>query len=100
MPKKNSRNNNFLNTYKKKTSPKIYSLLVELVNEDKDNFAEEVVKIDYLIEYSSTCIKQKDFEEAKDTLDKVQMRIDRLEQEGVNIEYLKYLYEGLIKKLK
>jgi len=100
MPKKSSRNNNFLNTYKKKTSSKIYSLLVELVNEEKDNFAEDVVKIDYLLEYSSTCIKQNDFDEAKDALSKIKIRIDKLDSEEINTEHLKYLYEGLIKKLK
>lgn len=100
MAKKNTRNNDLLNSSKSKTSPKIYSLLVKLVNDEREDLAEIVLKIDYLLEYASTSIKQKDFEEAKEGIDKAKDRIDILKNEGVNIEYLEYLYEGIAKKIK
>ena len=37
MSKMSSRNNDFLNSYKNKTSEKIYSLLLKLINEDTSN---------------------------------------------------------------
>ena len=39
MAKKTSRNTDILRDSKRTTSPKIYSLLVELVNEDRDDLA-------------------------------------------------------------
>lgn len=100
MAKVNSKNNDFLNLAKKSSSPKIYSLLVELVNYDRQDLAEVVTKIDYLLEYTSTCIKQKDFREAKDSIKRVEERLDMLKGEKVNIEYIEYLYEGIKKKIK
>lgn len=98
MTKKSSRNNDLLYNSKAKASPQIYSLLLKLVNEDKEDLAQVVIKIDYLLEYASSCIKQKDFEEAKEGLTKAKSRIDMLKKEEVNTEYLEYLYAGIAKK--
>lgn len=100
MAKITSRNNDLLFNSKSKISPKIYSLLVGLVNEDKEELAKIVLKVDYLLEYASVAIKQKDFSEAKEALEKAKVRIDNLKEEGVNTEYLEYLYEGIEKKVK
>lgn len=100
MAKKTTRNNKLLYNAKAKTSPKIYSLLVDLVNEDREDLAEVVLKIDYLLEYSSSCIKQKDLDEARDSLDKAKNRIDMLKEEGADTEYLDYLYGGIKSKAK
>lgn len=100
MAKKSSRNNDFLNSNKDRTSPKVYSLLLELVNEDREDLAREVVKIDYLLEYSSTCVKQRDFDQAKETLNNAETRINDLKKQGVDTEHLEYLHEGIAKKCK
>ncbi|MBW6409492.1 hypothetical protein [Clostridium weizhouense] len=99
MAKKNSRNNDLLKDTKGTTSPKIYTLLVDLVNEDKEKLAEDVLKIDYLITYASNCIKDKDFREAKEVLIMIKTRIDKLKDEGVNIKYIIYLYDKLKSRL-
>jgi predicted translin family RNA/ssDNA-binding protein len=98
MTKKSSRNNDFLFNSKSNASPQIYSLLNDLVNLDKEDLAKVVIKVDYLLKYASTCIKQKDFEEANEGLNKAQSRIDMLKNEEVNTEYLEYLYAGIAKK--
>lgn len=98
MAKKSSRNNDLLYNFKEKASPQIYSLLLQLVNEDREDLAQVVVKIDYLLEYASSCIKQKDLEEAKEALEKAKSRIDMLKNQEVNTEYLEYLYNGISKK--
>ncbi|MGL4107164.1 hypothetical protein [Clostridium sp. LP20] len=100
MAKKNSSNNDFLYKAKDSTSHKIYPLLVELVNEDREELAEQVTKIDYLLEYTSTCIKQKDFREARDTIKRVEDRLNILKKEKVDMGYLEYLYEGIKNKIK
>lgn len=100
MAKRNSRNTDILKDTKDTTSPKIYSLLVELVNNDKEDLAEDVLKIDYLLTYTSNCIKDKDFREAKDTIKMAKVRIDKLIDNNVNIEYLKYIYDGVNAKIK
>jgi len=100
MVKKNSRNNDLLYNFKEKASPQIYSLLIKLINEDKEDLAQMVIKIDYLLEYASSCIKQRDFEEAKEGLSKAKSRIDMLKKQEVNTEYLEYLYTGVAKKAK
>jgi hypothetical protein len=100
MSRKTSKNNDLLSSVRKDTSPKIYSLLVDLVNDNKEYLADLVLKTDYLLEYSSTCIRQKDFEEAKETLSKVENRIKMLDMEKVDTEYIKYLYDGIKKKCK
>ena len=100
MSRKTSKNNDLLSSVRKDTSPKIYSLLVDLVNEDREDLADLVLKIDYLLEYSSTCIRQKDFDEARESLSKVENRIKMLEMQKVDTEYIKYLYDGIKKKCK
>lgn len=100
MAKKTTRNNELLRSSKSKTSPKIYSLLVDLVNDDREDLAEIVLKVDYLLQYTSSCIKQRDFNEGKDALEKGKERIELLKKEGVDTEYLDYLYEGISNKLK
>lgn len=100
MKRKTSKNNNLLSSVRKDTSPKIYSLLVDLVNDDREDLAEMVLKIDYLLEYSSACIRQKDFKEAKESLKRVSDRISLLDKEHIDTEYIKYLYDGICKKCK
>lgn len=100
MGRKTSKNNYLLSSVRKDTSPKVYSLLVDLVNDNREDLAEIVIKIDYLLEYTSTCIRQKDFNEAKETLKSVEARMNILDKEGVDMEHLKHLYEGIKKKCK
>ncbi|AOR24926.1 hypothetical protein [Clostridium taeniosporum] len=96
MAKKNSRNNDLLKDTKNTTTLKVYSLLVSLVNDDKENLAEDVLKIDYLLTYMNNCIKGKDFKEAKDTLDMIDRRIKNLKKEKVDMEH----FENILNKLK
>ncbi|MDV4149568.1 hypothetical protein R0131_01855 [Clostridium sp. AL.422] len=100
MSRKTSKNNALLNSVRKDTSPKIYSLLVDLVNDDREDLAELVLKIDYLLEYASACIRQKDFEEARETLSKIENRIKMLDRDNVDTEYIRYLYDGIKNKCK
>ena len=74
MAKITSRNNDLLRDSRNKVSPKIYSLLIDLVNDDREDLAEMVLKIDYLIEYANNAIKGKDFQEAKETSIKEQKK--------------------------
>jgi len=99
MAKKTSRNTDILQETKNTTSPKIYSLLVKLVNENREDLAKDVLKIDYLLTYTNTCIKDKDFRQAKDTMQMVKSRIDKLIDNDVNVEYLMYLYDGINSKI-
>ncbi len=100
MAKKTSKNNDLLYNAKEKTNPKLYSLIVGLVNKDMDEEAKIVLKIDYLLDYTSRCIKLKDYREAKEALESAKTRIDKLENIGVDISYLEYLYDGIKKKIK
>jgi len=100
MPKKTTRNSDILRIAKDTTSLKIYSLLISLVNEDREDLAEVVLKVDYLLKYTSTCIKHNDFDEGKESLEGARNRIDKLKNEGVDTEHLDYLYEGILKKIK
>lgn len=100
MAKRTSRNTDILRDTKNTTTPKIYSILVELVNENREDLAEDVLKIDYLLTYTSNCIKDKDFKEAKNTIKMAKMRMDKLINEKVDIEYLIYLYNGIKSKIK
>lgn len=99
MAKRNSRNTDILKETKNTTTPKIYSLLVKLVNEDREDLAEDVLKIDYLLAYANTCIKDKDFKQAKETMEMAKNRIDKLIANGVDVEYLVYIYDGIKSKL-
>lgn len=100
MARKTSKNNDLLSSVRKETSPRIYSLLVSLVNDNREDLAEAVLKIDYLLEYSNACIRQKDFKEARETLLRVENRIKLLEKDEIDTEYLRYLYDGINKKCK
>ncbi|ATD56082.1 hypothetical protein [Clostridium chauvoei] len=100
MPKKTSKNNDLLNSVKRTTSPKIYSVLVELMNNDREDLAEIVLKVDYLLQYTSNCINHKDFEEARESIKRAEDRIKLLKRENINIDYLQYLYDGIKKKCK
>ena len=53
MAKVTSKSNDFLFNVKKTTSAKIYSVLLELVNKDREDLAKLVKKVDYLMEYVS-----------------------------------------------
>lgn len=99
MPKKSAKNSELLKSIKRDTSPQIYNLVLDLVNEDREGFAEIILKVDYLLDYASTCIRQRDYEEANETLEKARARITVLRDEKVNTEHLDYLYEGLRKKM-
>ncbi|MGG7145969.1 hypothetical protein ACQPVA_04175 [Clostridium butyricum] len=100
MARKSSRNTDILTDTKNTTSPKIYSMLVELVNADREDLAEDVLKADYLLEYTSSCIKDKDYREAKHTIVMAKERIDKVEKLGFDVEYLVYLYDGIKAKIK
>ncbi|NFH91583.1 hypothetical protein FDA33_15460 [Clostridium botulinum] len=100
MAKINSRNNDLLKETKNTTSHKVYSLLVSLVNEGKEDLAEDVLKIDYLLTYTNNCIKDKDFKEAKYTLQILDRRIENLKNENVDMEHLKNLYDKLNSQIK
>lgn len=100
MGRKTSKNNDLLSSVRKDTSPKVYSLLVDLANDNREDLAEIVIKIDYLLEYTSACIRQKDFNEARESLIKAENRIKMLEMQKVDTEYIKYLYDGIKKKCK
>ena len=50
MAKITSKNNSLLRDSRNKVSPKVYNLLMELVNDDREELAEVVLKIEYLIE--------------------------------------------------
>jgi len=99
MAKKTSRNTDILQKTKNTTTSKIYSLLVKLVNEDKEDLAKDVLKIDYLLTYTNTCIKDKDFKQAKDTIKMIENRLDKLVDNDVDVEYLMYIYDGIKMKL-
>lgn len=102
MGRKNARNSTVLKGAKDRTSPRVYDLLLKLVNSDREDLAELVLKIDYLFEYASVCVKQKDYKEAKLALSKAKIRMEKIEAEDseVNIDCLEYLYEGILKKVK
>lgn len=100
MAKKTSKNNDLLFSARDKTNPKIYSLILDLVNSGMEIEAKEVLKIDYLLEYTSRCIKQRDINEAKESLNSAIARINGLKAKGVDTSYLEYLYNGILKKLK
>jgi mevalonate kinase len=100
MAKITSKNNEFLFSAKDSTSLKIYPLLVDLVNDDREDLARLVKKVDYLLEYTSICIKQKDFKQAKETINNVHERLSFLENQNVHTEYLRYLYDGIKNKIK
>ena len=100
MAKYNSTNNDLLRDSKRNTTPNIYGLLCDLVNDEREDLAELVLKIDYLIAYASNAAKGKDFQEAKETVSKAKERIKMLKRENVDVSHLEYLLEGVEKKIK
>lgn len=100
MGKKNSTNNKLLRTYKDNTSPKVYGILVKLVNEERQDLAESVLKVDYLITYVNNCIKAKDIREARDILERISERLKLLKHNDVDISHLEILYNNLKKQCK
>ena len=100
MGKITSRNNSLLRDVRQKTSPKVYNILINLINEEREDLAEIVLKVDYLIEYSDRAIKAKDFTAAKESIKRAEERIELLKKENKNIEYLEYLIAGVKKKIK
>ena len=98
MAKITSKQNELLRDSRQKVSPKIYSLLLHLVNDDREDLAEIVLKIDYLIEYANCSIKAKDKEEAKEALQKAEERMKLLKRENVDLSHLQYLIDGVKKK--
>ena len=100
MGKITSKNNDLLRDAKQKTSPKIYSLLLDLVNDGREELAEMVLKIDYLIEYANSAVKGKDWSEALETVDRAEQRLKMLKKENVDISHLEYLIEGVKKKIR
>ena len=62
MAKITSRNNDLLRDSRNKVSPKVYDLLIDLVNEDREDLAEIALKIDYLIEYANSLLRERIFQ--------------------------------------
>lgn len=102
MGRKNARTSNVLKGAKERSSSKVYDLLLRLVNIDREDLAEVVLKIDYLFEYASVCVKQRDNKEAKKTLSSARERMDKIisEEKDIDIKCLEHLYEGILKKTK
>ena len=65
MAKITSKHNDLLRDSRNKVTPKVYTLLMDLVNSDREDLAEMTLKIDYLIEYANSAIKAKDFSGSK-----------------------------------
>ena len=85
MAKITSRNNNLLRDCRNKVSPKVYDLLIELVNNDREDLAEMALKIDYLIEYANSAIKGKDFSEALETVQRAEERLKMIKREKFRV---------------
>ena len=80
MGRKTSKNNDLLSSVRKDTSSKVYSLLVDLVNNNREDLAEMALKIDYLIEYANSAIKGKDFSEALETIQRAEERLKMIKR--------------------
>lgn len=96
MAKKSSKNNDLLKDVKNTTSPQVYKILGDLVNRDREDLAEAVLKVDYLITYANKAMQQKDKVAAKEALDSAQLRIEKLKAEDVHTSYL----ESILDKIK
>ena len=99
MARKSTRNSKLLFNAKDITSPKVYAFLVKLVNDDREDLAEKTLRIDYLLNYAQSCLKQNDKIEARSALDNALIRMNELDSEGYDPEHLRYIYEGILKKL-
>lgn len=100
MPKITSKNNDLLRDSKQKVSPKIYSLLLDLTNDNREDLAELVLKIDYLIEYANNAVKGRDNDEAQESIQKAEERIKMLRRQDVDVSHIEYLLEGIKKKIR
>lgn len=100
MAKVSSKNNDLLRDAKQKVSPKMYGLLLDVMNNGREDLAELILKVDYLVEYANRSIKAKDFEDAKEAVQRAEARLKMLKREDVDMEHLEYLIEGVNKKLK
>lgn len=100
MAQINAKNNEFLRKAKVRTTPALYSLLVDLVNEGREDLAEVAFKIDFLLTYANSAIKKKDFEEAREGLDKAKARLAMLKKENVDVTHLEELYLGISSKAR
>lgn len=99
MAKITSKHNDLLRDSRNKVTPKVYTLLMDLVNSDREDLAEMTLKIDYLIEYANSAIKAKDFSEAKDSMQRAEERIKMIKRENFDVSHLEYLIEG-VKKIR
>lgn len=100
MAKITSKNNDLLRDSRNKVSPKVYDLLIDLVNEDREDLAEMVLKIDYLIEYANSAIKAKDSSEALETIQRAEARLKMVKRANFDVSHLEYLIEGIKKKIR
>ena len=91
MAKITSKNNSLLRDSRNKVSPKVYNLLMELVNDDREELAEVVLKIDYLIEYYNTALE---------TVKRAEERVKLIKRENYDVSHLEYLLEGVKLKIK
>lgn len=96
MAKKSSKNNDLLKDVKNTTSPQIYKLLGDLVNRGREDLAEAVLKVDYLLTYANSSIKQKDKAAAKEALDSAKVRMDKLKKEDVDTSHLEDIMNRVI----
>ena len=100
MAKITSRNNNLLRDSRNKVSPKVYDLLIELVNEDREDLAEMALKVDYLIEYANSAIKGKDSSESLEAIKRAEERLKMIKRSNFDVSHLEYLIEGVKKKIR
>ena len=100
MAKITSKNNSLLRNSRNKVSPKVYNLLMELVNDDREELAEIVLKIDYLIEYANSAVKAKDYNTALETVKRAEERVKLIKRENYDVSHLEYLIEGVKLKIK
>ena len=77
MAKITSRNNNLLRDCRNKVSPKVYDLLIELVNNDREDLAEM----------------------ALETVQRAEERLKMIKREKFDVSHLEYLIEGVKKKI-
>lgn len=100
MAKITSKKNDLLRDARQKVTPKIYSVLLDLINDGREDLAEMVLKIDYLIEYANSAVKGKDFSEALETVQRAEERVKILKKEHTDVSHLEYLIEGVKKKIR
>lgn len=100
MAKITSKQNDLLRDSRTKVSPKVYTLLMELVNDDKEQLAEVVLKIDYLISYANTAIKAKDFKDALETIQRAEERVKLIKREKYDVSHLENMINDIKNKIR